>query len=113
MKAGRIVMIVIGALIALVGFGMVVGGAGALVGYGTHRDADGFFRTPSFRLASPTYAIVSDHIDLEHPPRTVGLAHRARRPRYGQAGPATRPTPPSPSSPASARALTSPATSRA
>ena len=46
MKAGRIVMIVIGALIALVGFGMVVGGAGALVGYGTHRDADGFFRTP-------------------------------------------------------------------
>ena len=68
MKAGRIVMIVIGALIALVGFGMVVGGAGALVGYGTHRDADGFFRTSSFRLASPTYAIVSDHIDLSTRP---------------------------------------------
>jgi hypothetical protein len=68
MKAGRIVMIVIGALIALVGFGMVVGGAGALVGYGTHRDADGYFRTPSVRLASPTYAIVSDHIDLDTRP---------------------------------------------
>ena len=68
MKAGRIVMIVIGALIALVGFGMVVGGAGALVGYGTHRDADGYFRTPSVRLASPTYAIVSDHIDLSTRP---------------------------------------------
>jgi len=68
MKAGRIVMIVIGALIALVGFGMVVGGAGALVGYGTHRDSDGFFRTPSVRLASPTYAIVSDHIDLDTSP---------------------------------------------
>ena len=68
MKAGRIVMIVIGALIALVGFGMVVGGAGALVGYGTHRDSDGFFRTSTFRLASPTYAIVSDHIDLDTSP---------------------------------------------
>jgi Domain of unknown function (DUF4389) len=68
MKAGRIVMIVIGALIALVGFGMVVGGAGAIVGYGTHRDADGYFRTSTFRLASPTYAIVSDHIDLSARP---------------------------------------------
>jgi Domain of unknown function (DUF4389) len=68
MKAGRIVMIVIGALIALVGFGMVVGGAGALVGYGTHRDSDGYFRTSSVRLASPTYAIVSDHIDLNSSP---------------------------------------------
>jgi hypothetical protein len=77
MKAGRIVMIVIGALIALVGFGMVVGGAGALVGYGTHRDDDGYFRTSTFRLASPTYAIVSDHIDLTaHPGPSEWLVDR-------------------------------------
>ena len=68
MKAGRVVMIVIGALIALMGFGLLVGGAGALAGYATHRDDDGFFRTPEVRLASPTYAIVSDRIDLSTRP---------------------------------------------
>ena len=68
MKAGRVVMIVIGALMALVGFGLLAGSAGALVGYATHRDDDGFFRTPEVRLASPTYAIVSDRIDLSTRP---------------------------------------------
>jgi hypothetical protein len=68
MKAGRVVMIVIGALMALVGFGLLAGSAGALVGYATHRDDDGFFRTPEVRLASPTYAIVSDRIDLSTSP---------------------------------------------
>ncbi len=68
MKAGRIVLIVIGALLALLGFGLLAGGAGALVGYATQRDDDGFFRTPEVRLATPTYAIVSDRIDLETRP---------------------------------------------
>jgi hypothetical protein len=68
MKAGRIVMIVIGSLLALVGFGLLIGGVGALVGYGTQRDDDGFFRTPEVRLATPTYAIVSDRIDLQTRP---------------------------------------------
>ena len=68
MKAGRIVLLVVGALLALVGFGLLAGGVGALVGYATQRDDDGFFRTPEVRLASPTYAIVSDGIDLEASP---------------------------------------------
>ncbi len=68
MKAGRIVLIVIGALLALLGFGLLAGGAGALVGYATQRDDDGFFRTPEVRLATPTYAIESDRIDLETRP---------------------------------------------
>ena len=67
MKAGRVVMIVIGSLIALVGFGLLVGGAGALVGYATQRD-DGFFESGEIRLASPTYAITSDRVDLESEP---------------------------------------------
>jgi Domain of unknown function (DUF4389) len=67
MKAGRIVMIVIGSLLALVGFGFLVGGVGAIVGYATQSD-DGFFRTGEFRLASPTYAITSDHVDLGSQP---------------------------------------------
>ena len=56
---------------------MVVGGAGALVGYGTHRDADGYFRTPSVRLASPTYAIVSDHIGTAPRGRPTGSSTAA------------------------------------
>jgi hypothetical protein len=68
MKAGRIVMIVVGALLALIGFGMLVGGAGATLGYATQRDDDGFFRTRDVRLATPTYAITSDHIDLGSDP---------------------------------------------
>jgi Domain of unknown function (DUF4389) len=67
MKAGRIVMIVVGSIVALIGFGMLVGGVGALIGYATQRD-DGYFRTGTVRLASPTYAITSDNIDLESEP---------------------------------------------
>ena len=85
MKAGRIVLIVIGALLALLGFGLLAGGAGALVGYATQRDDDGFFRTPEVRLATPTYAIVSDRIDLETRPGPTA-AHRPGRAGHGQAG---------------------------
>ena len=72
MKAGRIVMIVIGALLALIGFGAMLAGGGAIAGYATQRDDDGFFRTGSVRLASPTYAITSDRVDLESAPGPAG-----------------------------------------
>src|SRR3954447_16690631 len=67
MKAGRIVMIVIGSLLALVGFGLLAGGTAGLVGYGTQR-TDGFFQTGQVRLTSATYAITSDRVDLESEP---------------------------------------------
>ena len=67
MKVGRIVMIVIGALLALIGFGLLAGGTTALVGYATQR-TDGFFQTGEVRLASATYAITSDSVDLESEP---------------------------------------------
>ena len=67
MKVGRIVMIVIGALLALIGFGML-----------DRRDVrwsatppqrtDGFFQTGEVRLASATYTITSDSVDLESEP---------------------------------------------
>ncbi|WP_116997030.1 DUF4389 domain-containing protein [Desertimonas flava] len=67
MRAGRIVMMIVGSVLALAGFAMVVGGGAAIVGYATQRD-DGFFTTGDLRLASPTYAITSDHIDLDSDP---------------------------------------------
>ena len=65
-------MIVIGALLALIGFGAMLAGGAAIAGYATQRDDDGFFQTGSVRLASPTYAITSDRVDLESAPGSAG-----------------------------------------
>ena len=67
MKVGRIVMIVVGSLLALIGFGLLAGATAGLVAHATQR-TDGFFRTGEVRLASPTYAITSDRVDLESEP---------------------------------------------
>ena len=67
MKAGRIVMIVIGSLLALIGFALLAGGTAGLIAYATQR-TDGFFQTGEVRLASATYAITSDRVDLESEP---------------------------------------------
>jgi hypothetical protein len=61
-------MIIVGAVLALFGFGALIGGAGAVVGHVAARDDDGFFTTGEVRLASPTYAITSERIDLESEP---------------------------------------------
>lgn len=65
MRVGRVIMIVVGSLLALIGFGAVVSAGGGLVGYAVGRSDDGFFRTDDIRLASPTHAIVSEEIDLD------------------------------------------------
>ena len=63
MKVGRIVMIVVGSLLALIGFGLLAAGAAGVAAHATQR-TDGFFQTREVRLASPTYAITSDRVDL-------------------------------------------------
>ena len=67
MKVGRIVMIVIGSLLALIGFGLLAGATAGLIAHATQR-TDGFFQTGEVRLASATYAITSDRVDLESEP---------------------------------------------
>ena len=67
MKVGRIVMIVVGSLLALIGFGLLAAGAAGVAAYATQR-TDGFFQAGEVRLASPTYAITSDRVDLESEP---------------------------------------------
>lgn len=64
MKAGRIVSIVLGAVAALVGLGVVFGGAGILVATAVARDDAGYFQTATERLSTGTYAITSDELDL-------------------------------------------------
>ena len=58
MKVGRIVMIVVGALLALIGFGLLAGGAAGLAAHATQR-TDGFFQTGEVRLVVTD---VRDHV---------------------------------------------------
>jgi hypothetical protein len=67
MRPARVVLLVLGSLIALIGFGLV--GAGASLGWATatQRDENGFFTTSTERFESDSYAITSDKIDLGDP----------------------------------------------
>lgn len=68
MRAGKIVVAVVGALVALVAVGLVAGGGGLLWAYGTQRAADGFFTSPTIGVTSEGYAITSTDIDLGSQP---------------------------------------------
>lgn len=62
--AGRIVAIIVGAILALTGIGSLLG-AGAL-GWvnATQRDSQGYFSTSTQRFNTPTSALTSDRIDF-------------------------------------------------
>jgi Domain of unknown function (DUF4389) len=63
-SAGRIVTIILGAILALTGIGSLLG-AGAL-GWvnATQRDSQGYFFTSTQRFNTPTHALTSDRIDF-------------------------------------------------
>jgi Domain of unknown function (DUF4389) len=61
---GRIVMIVIGGLLVIIGGLAGLGGAALTWAHATQRDAEGFFTTPTERLDTTARAITSDDIDL-------------------------------------------------
>lgn len=61
---GWVVLVVAGALVALIGIGPVIGGSFLIWAHATQRDADGFFMTPSERLETTSFAITSERIDL-------------------------------------------------
>ena len=58
--AGRVVAVVIGALVFLVSAGFLVAGTTLAVGGATLRNDDGFLMTPSQSLSTSTYAISSE-----------------------------------------------------
>lgn len=61
---GRIVLVVLGVLVLVVALVAMLGGGFLLWAYGTQRDDDGFFTTPSGRFETTTSAITSREIDL-------------------------------------------------
>lgn len=58
MSGGRIVAVIVGALLAAIGLGGVVAGAGLLVVHATQRD-DGYYQTPTERFETTTSALVA------------------------------------------------------
>ncbi len=67
MKAGRIIMLVAGALLALIGFAVLAGAGIGVAAYASQR-TDGYFQTGTVRIASATYAVTSDRVDLQSQP---------------------------------------------
>ena len=68
---GRVTAVVVGSLLLLGSGGLATGGAMALWADRTQRDADGFLMTGNERFATPSYAIVSDTVELERYPSGV------------------------------------------
>jgi len=63
-NVGRIVLVVTGSLVALVGAGILAGGAVLTVLDSTQRDGDGFLMTPTETFTSSGYALVSETADV-------------------------------------------------
>jgi hypothetical protein len=61
---GWVVLVVVGAIVALMAIGPVVGGGFLLWAHATQRDDEGFYTTPFERFETTSYAITSDEIDL-------------------------------------------------
>ncbi|CAA9545880.1 MAG: hypothetical protein AVDCRST_MAG79-2294, partial [uncultured Thermoleophilia bacterium] len=61
--AGRIALVVVGSLAALLGAGLLAAGVGALWADQTQRD-DGYLATPTETFATSSHAILSERIDL-------------------------------------------------
>jgi hypothetical protein len=63
--AGRVVLLVVGSIAAVLAFVALAGGCALVVIDQTQRDDDGFLMSPSEDFRTPTYAIVSESADIE------------------------------------------------
>jgi hypothetical protein len=63
--AGRVVLIVVGSIAAVLAFGLLAGGCALVAIDQTQRDDDGFLMSPSEDFRTSTYAIVSESADID------------------------------------------------
>jgi len=63
--AGRVVLIVVGVIAALLSLALLAGGTALVVVDQTQRDEDGFLMSPSEDFSTATYAIVSESVDVD------------------------------------------------
>ena len=64
MRPGKIVLLVLGAITALVALGLVIAGGALTWIHTAERDDAGYYTTPTERFETPTYALRSGHVDL-------------------------------------------------
>ena len=55
---------VLGSLAALIAIALLLGGAALIVAHASARDSDGYYTTGTERLATATYALTAEDIDL-------------------------------------------------
>lgn len=65
MSAGRILLVVFGAILVLIGLGMLIGGGFVLWANAAFGTDDGFLRSNSINLARDSYAIVTEPVELD------------------------------------------------
>ena len=63
-SAGRVAALIAGSLLALLAAALILGGGALVALHLTQRDDDGFYTSPSTRLATGTYALTGEGIDL-------------------------------------------------
>ena len=84
MSGGRIALIVVGSIVALIGLAITGGGATLLWADLALRDDNGYFNTRDERFSTPLRAIVSENLDIGEIPgdsgRWADLRVRAERP---------------------------------
>jgi hypothetical protein len=69
MTGGRIALLIAGVVLALVGFGAALGGAGIWWLHATQRSPDGYLTSPTYRLETDGYALTAEEIHLGAPTR--------------------------------------------
>jgi hypothetical protein len=62
--AGRIVLIIVGVIAALIGLALLIGGVSGLWLNETKRDDQGYFNSSTERFSTATYAIATDDLDV-------------------------------------------------
>lgn len=61
---GRVLAVVFGSLAALLGLALLLGGAALIGAHASARDSDGYYTTGTERLATATYALTVEDLDL-------------------------------------------------
>ena len=64
MSAGRIALLVVGSIVALLALAFLAGGAVLFWAHTSERDGGGYYSTGSERFQTLTYALVSDDLDI-------------------------------------------------
>jgi hypothetical protein len=71
MSPGKVLLLVFGAILVLIGTGLLVGGGALMWTEGTLKDSEGFYTTRAVRLARNSYAIVSEPAEIDLGPTWI------------------------------------------